>query len=93
MTGSDQSPQIHSRTWSMIGHLVIWVKNKIVRVSLKFQCLLKEPIEFISLTILKRLDCCGDWYNNVCLVIDGDIVNENCTNSDVAILQIKNKSL
>ena len=46
------------------------------------QSLLQEPMEFISLTILKRLDCCGDWYNNVCLVIDGDFANENCTNSD-----------
>jgi len=42
----------------------------------------KAPIEFISLTILKRLDCCGDRYNNACLVIDGDITNEICTNSD-----------
>ena len=43
---------------------------------------IKEPIEFFSLTIQKRLDCCSERYNNVCLVLDGNIANEICTDSD-----------
>ena len=34
MTGSDQTPQIHVRTQSVVDYLVILAKNKIVRVSL-----------------------------------------------------------
>ena len=44
--------------------------------------ILKEPIEFSSLSILKRTNCCGDRYNNVCLVIDEDNDNQICTNTD-----------
>ena len=44
--------------------------------------IIKEPIEFISLTILKRMNCCADRYKNVCLVLDGNIDDQICTNSD-----------
>ena len=42
---------------------------------------IKEPIEFFSLTIQKRLDCCHLRYKNVCLVIDNNIANQICTDS------------
>ena len=35
MTGSDQSPRFPARTYSIVDYLVLWAKNKIVRVSLK----------------------------------------------------------
>ena len=38
---------------------------------------------FNSLTIQKRTDsCCEDRYNNVCLVLDGDVRNQYCTDTD-----------
>ena len=43
---------------------------------------IKKPIEFYSLSILKRTNCCGDRYNNVCLIIDEDTNNQICTNTD-----------
>ena len=43
---------------------------------------IKEPIEFFSLTIQKRLECCYERYKNVCLVIDSNIADQICTDSD-----------
>ena len=37
---------------------------------------------FFSITIQKRLDCCYRRYKNVCLVIDENIANQICTDSD-----------
>lgn len=39
----------------------------------------KHSMTFNSLTIQKRQDCCQDRYNNVCLVLDGDVENQICT--------------
>ena len=41
MTGSDQSPRIHARTLSMIDNLVIWVKDKIIEVSLELTLIIE----------------------------------------------------
>ena len=43
---------------------------------------IKEPIEFFSLTIQKRFECCYRRYKNVCLVIDDNTDNQICTDSD-----------
>ena len=43
---------------------------------------IKKPIDFLSLTIGKRLDCCDRRYKDVCLVIDNDITNQICTNTE-----------
>ena len=32
--------------------------------------------------MLKRIECCGDRYNKVCLVLDDDVANQICTNSN-----------
>ena len=43
---------------------------------------IKEPIEFFSLRLQKRTDCCSNRYNKVCLVLDEDIENAICTNTN-----------
>ena len=42
MTGSDQTLPIHVWTLSVVDYLVVWTKNKIVRVSLKWIRLFKS---------------------------------------------------
>ena len=50
-----------------------------VPINLRF----KEPIEFLSLTILKRSNIqFGNRYNKVCLVLDEELDNKNCTNTN-----------
>ena len=56
--------------------------SKYVSYSESQRIYFKTPIEFVSLTILKRTTCCGNRYNKVCLILDGDVANEICTNSD-----------
>ena len=48
-----------------------------------------EPIRFIELTIMKRQDCCQERYDNVCLVLDNDVGNQLCTDSDDGFSEIK----
>ena len=44
---------------------------------------IQKSIEFFSLTILKRLDSdASNRYNKVCLVLDEDLDNKICTNTD-----------
>ena len=43
--------------------------------------MIEEPINFISLTIFKRVQYNLHTYNNVCLVLDDDVLNQVCTNS------------
>ena len=50
-----------------------------------------EPIRFIELIIMKRQDCCQERYDNVCLVLDNDVGNQLCTDSDDGFSEIKDR--
>ena len=51
----------------------------------------QEDIRFIELTIMKRQNCCQDRYENVCLVLDNDVGNQLCTDSNEGFSEIKDR--